>query len=261
MNKETIKVILIPLTIIFFLSCIYLDATPIPNLHYDAWDGNLTGVKRELRKHDINTIDHRGRTPLHWAVEGNQLDMVKFLVENGADITYESGSTSSPLFFALREGNMEIFDYLLNNGAFIDDINEFFYWALRFGHINMINRLLIIGVDVNGEYFEGQTFIICATIGFYLPQNRPPTIDDMNKYEEIIYILVNNGVQLNTISDKSYTPLMYASKVGNKNIVNLLLKAGIDINVKNDDGKTALTFANEKNHTEIIDILKSHGAF
>ena len=52
------------------------------------------------------------------ALEGERLDLVKVLIEHGANPNDHFGiQKSSPLFLAMKKGNYEIVDYLIENGA------------------------------------------------------------------------------------------------------------------------------------------------
>lgn len=62
----------------------------------------------------INTLDEYGYSPLRFAVENSNLQIVKYLVESGADldIKYEKGFT--PLHFAAVFGDLELARYLID---------------------------------------------------------------------------------------------------------------------------------------------------
>jgi hypothetical protein len=56
------------------------------------------------------------------------------------------------------------------------------------------------------------------------------------------------------------TPLLYASRQNNLELVELLLEHGADINAKAKDGNTALSIAFTNGNTPIYNYLKEHGA-
>ena len=59
------------------------------NSHRFAPGGMLAGVKYlvEVAGADVNSRDHEGNTALHSAAARGDLEMVKYLVEKGADVT------------------------------------------------------------------------------------------------------------------------------------------------------------------------------
>ncbi len=71
---------------------------------------------------DINYVDIYRTTPLLYAIQYNNLDMVRVLVERGADVNYVNSIGSTPLMYAISEENFEIVKYLLDHG--VKDINS-----------------------------------------------------------------------------------------------------------------------------------------
>lgn len=62
----------------------------------------------------IDAVDRRGQNLLHQAVEANQLDIVKFLIESQSmDPNIQDKSKWTPLHIACSAGNLEIAEYLV----------------------------------------------------------------------------------------------------------------------------------------------------
>lgn len=56
------------------------------NLHQKAYEGNLTADDIEdLTAEELDTKDGFGQTPLFWAIESGQINVVRLLLEKGAD--------------------------------------------------------------------------------------------------------------------------------------------------------------------------------
>ena len=70
---------------------------------------------------DINKADDYGRTPLHVAASADYPDMVRFLIENGADFHVTTkGELQTPLHFAARNEASQCLKVLLAYGATLE---------------------------------------------------------------------------------------------------------------------------------------------
>ncbi|PAX49814.1 hypothetical protein CK510_27640 [Brunnivagina elsteri CCALA 953] len=90
-------------------------------IHDYIIQGNITGVRGELANGvDIDSLDKSSQTSLIWAVSRHNasLEMVQFLVENGADVNAIGGiSNYTVLGFAIQSGNIDKIKYLLEIGV------------------------------------------------------------------------------------------------------------------------------------------------
>lgn len=71
---------------------------------------------------NINSYDVFRQTPLWWACKEGHLDVVKFLVETGADpeLASTEGPFTAPIYCAALEGHRSVVEYLLDKGAHAD---------------------------------------------------------------------------------------------------------------------------------------------
>jgi len=88
-------------------------------------------------------------TSLLFACKWGTLETVKFLIKNGADIAAQD---NSPLEYACTKGNLDIVKCLIENGA---DLTRKYYWPLKTavieGHLNIIKYAVEIGIKFPAE--------------------------------------------------------------------------------------------------------------
>ena len=75
----------------------------------------------------------------------------------------------------------------------------------------------------------------------------------------IVEILLDRGIEINSKTNDGETALHIAASSGNMNIVEILLDRGIDINSKDNDGWTALHWAASNGDMNIVEILLDRG--
>jgi hypothetical protein len=96
----------------------------------DIWEatakGNIEAVKQHLAAGtDVNALDHGGNTPLHHAVYNDQTEIIRLLIDKGAEVkgkrkaaNHEEGV--APLHTATWRSTIETMELLIDNGA---DVN------------------------------------------------------------------------------------------------------------------------------------------
>lgn len=91
-------------------------------IHEFARNGDLDGIKALVEKNPelVNAKDKDGRTPLYWACRGVHLEVVKFLVEKGADVNAEDSNKIVPLHSLATRNAAAAIAVLLDNGANVD---------------------------------------------------------------------------------------------------------------------------------------------
>lgn len=109
MNKTTSI-----LAIIFLLTaCGLQDGDDKMNLVIYSAEGDLEGVEEFITKvDDVNFVSLKGGTPLNSAVHNGHLDIVRYLIENGASCSYKDRNDKTALAVAIEQNHKEVQMYL-----------------------------------------------------------------------------------------------------------------------------------------------------
>jgi ankyrin repeat protein len=196
-------------------------------LNLAASIGKLDTIKDLLKKGaDIQWPDPagNGKTPLVRAIMSGRLEVVKFLMENGADINHADGSGRYPVYFCCIGNNVELLKFLLANGG-DKDVNR--------GPFAMLVSLcdhgqapaefipILIKAGVSPDEFKGAVTPLIASIQLN-PKVRKPEVA-----QSYVKALIENKADVNLKDKKEkMTPLQWAKKRGDKEIIDMLEKAG-----------------------------------
>ena len=86
------------------------------------------GVEELLKSQDVNSVDRDGRTPLIHAILGSPASqkLVRLLIDSGATINmHDKGQAWTPLHYAAREQDLEVVKMLLEVGAEVEAVDIF----------------------------------------------------------------------------------------------------------------------------------------
>jgi ankyrin repeat protein len=133
-----------------------------------AKNGNLNDVNRLFRPEIINIRDKENDTALLKASQNcDAIDVVFFLLENGANINDRDLIDQTPLIVASQHGCKSIVELLLKAGSDINHKNQQGETALlsaaQEGHIDVVKSLISAGADVNEPNADGETPLQLAT--------------------------------------------------------------------------------------------------
>ncbi len=168
--------------------------------------------------------------------EENQVEIIQYLIDSGADINYQNVWGDTALFLASMKGKKEIVKLLLDHGGYINHHDRNGFTPLIYASLSSdkdIVKLLLSddgGADINAKDNDGHTVLFWASSPgkedivqllldsqepeyFIEIQNLPPKIQD-----EIIRRLEKES------QEKSTTPLALASEAANIGLVELLIQ-------------------------------------
>ena len=188
----------------------------------DAVKTNDVASVRTLidKRVDVNAVQADGTTALHWAVEGDSLEIVQVLVRAGANVKAANRYGATPLWLASLNGNASVIGALLEAGADAAAASAEGETALmvaaRTGSADAVNALLSRAADPNvKERWRGQTALMWAAA---------------EGHAEVIRTLVAHGADVHARSNGGFTALLFAAREGRISAVEALMKAGADMN-------------------------------
>ncbi|WP_246846809.1 ankyrin repeat domain-containing protein [Leptospira barantonii] len=202
-------------------------------------------------------------SPLIAKIKQNDTTNARKLIQDGADVNFDYYGRS-PLGYAIEKGNIEIVQLLLEKGA--DANSEFdrepmLIHAQRVGGIPDLDiHLKIIRLLV--EKGKANLEISSSSGGNNRPLHEAVSLfGSEHKYEYAKYF-IENGADVNAKNDDGQTPLHLVTYFAEdkKEIMKLLLKHGAKINSKNNQGQTPLHIAARMNRPWVVKYFLSQGA-
>jgi ankyrin repeat protein len=228
-----------------------------------------------------------GYSLMHWAARYHNAEIVKYLLDHGADINVLSHDQCTPLGMTSNRSDVGIalYDMLREYGAkrteneevnakirwgtdadidwvinwFIDHPTQLHAWspppsrnpwlhiAVRYVQAKMVVFLLDAGVNVNAQDDDGETALHVAC-------------DQCEENTHIVEMLIARGADLEVRDSRGQTPLHAAVRY--LECVEILLKAGSDVNAVDNDGYTPIDIAQKcrwLSYRDVRKLLKSYG--
>ena len=233
-----------------------------------AGAGNLA-IASTLLSHgaDVNAknsgTDSKGWTPLHYAVNSNQKEMVALLLKNKADPNArietsfgEGGKGYTSLLMATAKALPDVVDLLLASGADPNlrnatrvPILNAMYNENPAARLQMLKSLIQHG----GALESRDSF-----------NNTPLLLAAGRADKEAMVLLLANKADVNAQDQNGYSPLRMLVEISQnqdiKPLAELLLAAGADVNARNANGSTPLHLAVQKGKQDLIELLLANKA-
>lgn len=220
-------------------------------IHELARTGDLEGVKALIGQDPalVDAKDKDGRTPLHWACRGVHLEIVRFLVDRGADCNAADNNEIVPLHSLAARNNTEAIELLLAKGALIDAKAYRGHTALHYAAMDDAadGAALLIerGADIESRNgYQRTPLLLCAR-----ERGGPETTR----------VLIEAGADVNARDKFQSTPLELAAWRGKEEVIDMLLDAGADIPSGKRNTGSLLILAASKGLTRLFDAVAMRG--
>lgn len=187
-------------------------------------------------------------TPLLQAIAKNRLEIVKLLLEHGADLHLEDANGDPALFVAADVERAAIFELLLARGLPIGLRNSkgstILARTIRHTTAEDLQLLIDHGADPNYRLEEGRT---------------PLMIVAQQSRTDVTRVLIQSGVKLEARDENGRTALLHALAESQQENAAVLIEAGADIGAQDKEGETALRLAISGN-ASLAQLLLDRGA-
>lgn len=215
-------------------------------------------------------------------------EVLRLLLNAGADISAKGLYGYSPLIGALVKRKLPNARFLLENGASVNSSEIYSIWGSCRGYITALgcfggneqirNLLLEFGADIKKKGRNGRTPLmemviekrkldgikalldLGANINTTDPHGKTPLMASADKYYSLPILdllLQYDKVDVDKQNKCGWTALHYAARTGKREIVEKLLVAGARSTIKNWKRKTAADIAREDGRTEVAQLIEN----
>ena len=170
-------------------------------LHSASRDGRMDDVRRLLSTGmlyaDCLPAACNYQTPLFGAASHGHDEIVKYLIQMGADPNKANKYGQLPMSAAAEEGHENVVRVFLDHGMDPDKADGYGLTALQRaaaeGHTNVVRMLLQAGAEVDKtDYITRDTALHCAA---------------ESGFDDVFKLLVDNGADPNKVNKDGHTPI------------------------------------------------------
>ncbi|CAH1401021.1 unnamed protein product [Nezara viridula] len=178
-------------------------------------------------------------SPLHYACENDHVEVVKLLLDSGANKSSADINGTTPLHIACRKGLLPIAELLLSDPpAAVNQSDHSGYTALHLAAMNGSLEIakLLLTLDADKE---------AKTIDFKTPLH----LASREGHEAIVHILLKKGAEKDAADIDDMTPLHFAARGRHVGVVReMIYFCTASVNRKNKNGSTPLHLVCEWNN-------------
>ncbi|KAI5839136.1 ankyrin repeat-containing domain protein [Morchella snyderi] len=213
---------------------------------------------------DVNA-DGGGVSLMHLAAKRGDTDMLRLLLDAGADIHAHNSKKQTPLHQVVLSHNNYHFNNLfspecdgwcswtcaakklISLGAHVNAVDEEqntpLHMAAQQGAKELLVLLLDAGADIHAHNSKKQTplhQVVLSHNNYHFNNLFSPECDGWCSWTCAAKKLISLGAHVNAVDEEQNTPLHMAAQQGAKELLVLLLDAGADIHAQNSKKQTLL---------------------
>ena len=225
------------------------DADKNLPMHLAVWNGYEDVLEHFLNPENVNLRGFSGRTILQIAAIRGHSNIVKLVLNHGADPDIPDTDGFTPLHAAFHFSYPEIHESLIGAGACLTTVAKNgttpLFAAAASGNIPITRKLLSEGSDGLAQDLEGATAFLRGVAS--------DDVDIVNIFFESGY----NGVDI--ANNDGWTPILYAANQGNIVLFDRLLEKGASLRSVDRLGLGLIDYAALGGHVEMLDRLLELG--
>ena len=208
-------------------------------LHYALYGGNVEIVKLLIQKGvNVNEKDDFGRTPLEYLlIYEHTEELFNLIVENSVELDFRNILGDTPIFESLYREQMEFAKYFIRKNNVIDELDKSYetplHYASKQGYFEIVKLLL-------------KHNLTCSEVRDYYGRDSHPN-------REFLSLIEHYKKYIDIEDTKQKTALYHATERGHFEIVKLLLENGASCK------RNLICVASEHGYVDIVKLLIEHG--
>uniref|UniRef100_A0A665UGL5 Serine/threonine-protein phosphatase 6 regulatory ankyrin repeat subunit C-like n=1 Tax=Echeneis naucrates TaxID=173247 RepID=A0A665UGL5_ECHNA len=220
---------------------------------------------------DINILDDNGRTCLHAAASGGNVDCLNLLLNNGADVDIKDILGRSPLHYAAANGNSHCTISLVRAGANVNGLDLMGCSPLHYAAAS--HTFCGENTNSNPDYGVEKEQEASMCLDYLLDNGANPTLKNNKGYSAVHYAAAyGNKQHLELLLEISFncleevesnipvSPLHLAAYYGHCEALQLLCETLVSLDVRDIEGRTALHLAARRGFAPCVEVLLKHQA-
>ena len=173
---------------------------------------------------EVQTSRSRGLT---WAARKGHVSLAQHLLDRGTTVEHKDGKGFNPLHWTALTANLKLFRMLSSQRADFQAITDYG---------NSMLHLCCLGIHYKGR--EADDYIGISS-----------------DRKAICLELLDMGLPIDVLNTGKATPLFYAAKYGQEDMVQFLISYGADLAREDQECRTPLMLAAENEHMSIVETL------